>query len=112
MQMQSRALFIATALALLSSCAVEIKDARYCVLAPGAPIVCDNFLSSNQAILTDSEWLALQTQWGATFCEAQSSFADLKTEIEELCSKTACDYPTQQAIKMIFAKIESKRLTQ
>jgi hypothetical protein len=65
--------------------------------------VCDNFLSSNQEILTEAEWQALIAQWlsqGLSLeCTNSQAVADYKDEIEKLCSKTPCSYELKQALK-------------
>lgn len=90
-------------LIILSSCAVQIKDEQFCAPVPGNfGAVCDNFLTANQLILDEAEWLALQAQWQAagqsTECTSSQTLGDIKIELEKLCSKTPCSYPVKQAI--------------
>lgn len=89
-------------LLVISSCAVQIQDATYCALIPGNNgAVCDSFLTSHQQILTQAQWDILQGEWenggNAVECTPSSAVANLKQELELLCSKTACDYQTVQS---------------
>lgn len=93
-----------TAVLLLSSgCAVQIKDYQFCSPIPGnLGAVCDNLLTSNQLILSEADWIALQNTWQtegfATECTTSQAVGDIKSEFEKICSKTKCTYPTIQAI--------------
>ena len=109
---------------LLSSCATTIKDHTFCGLVPsvdsngvihpaGGGANCDNFLTSHQQILSELEWQTMMSTWeqagSVVECTVSDSVGDLKAEIEQLCSKTKCDYQTVQAIyaaldKMIAVK--------
>lgn len=102
------ALCIVTAQLLLSSCSVPIKDEQFCSPVPGnLGAVCDNFLTSNQLILDDPGWQALQASWRAkgqsTECTTSQTLGDIKDELEKLCSKTPCSYPVQKQLD-IFLK--------
>lgn len=104
--------FILMVPSLLTSCAVAIYDEQFCSPIPGGlGAVCDNFLTSNQQILTPDEWNALQSKWvaagEATECTESKTLGDIKAEIEELCSKTPCNYEVQQAITKGLEKIQS-----
>lgn len=94
-----------TAVLLLSSCTVAIKDETFCAVVPGNNgAVCDNFLTSDQKILNEADWGILQMQWEsqgqALECTTSSAVANLKRELEQLCSKTACDYPSSGPAEM------------
>lgn len=91
----------------LNACAVAIHDeALYGDMGDaGASEV--HFLSPGQETISKSQWDTLRF---GMVCMSQPSFSDFKQEIEELCSRTSCGYDVQQAVKMIFAKIESLRL--
>jgi hypothetical protein len=95
----------------LVDCAIPIHDAKFCSPPPGeVGAVCDNFLTSDQQILNETQWGALQTQWiaagQAIECTQSQTLGDIKEEIEQLCSMTKCDYPTQQAITQGLKKIQ------
>lgn len=97
-----------TAALLLSSCAVPIKDEQFCSPLPGdLGAVCDNFLTSNQLILSKAAWDALQKKWGAVECTSAVTIGDLKQELEKLCSVAKCDYATKQLITEGLQKIEA-----
>lgn len=96
--------FILTAQLHLSSCAVKIHDETFCSPVPGyGGAVCDNFLTSNQVILDQLQWEELQASWiGAgqsVECTSSQTVADIKGELEKLCSKTPCTYAMKIAIK-------------
>lgn len=103
-----------TAALLLNSCAIKINDSQWCSPIPqdqGA--VCDNFLTSNQLILDETQWQALQTTWisqgKAVECTNSDTLGDIKTEIEQLCSVTSCDYETQAKIVKGLLKLKNLR---
>ena len=105
-------LCILTGLVLLSSCSVKIKDAQFCAPIPGhLGAVCDNFLTSNQLILDEAGWQALQAQWiaagQATECTQAQTLGDLKSEIEKLCSLAPCNYQVKQKILKGLTKLQS-----
>lgn len=89
---------------------VDIKDFQGCspipnVMSPTPPdlgAVCDQFLVSNQQILSHDEWVATQAQWNAegkgVECVPTSAIADLKKEVEKLCSVVKCNYIIKQKI--------------
>lgn len=97
-------LFTLMAVLTLCNCGtVTIKDARFCSPIPnhyGA--VCDNFLISNQLILSEEEWQEMQLNWERSGwgveCTPSQTLGDIKAEIEKLCSKTECTYQMKQAI--------------
>jgi len=99
-------------LLLCSSCAVPIRDQMFCAEIPGGlGAVCDGFLTSNQEILNQAQWDARKALWihdgNAVECTTSNSVGNLKAEIEELCSKTACDYATlKSAIDNALDKIQ------
>lgn len=99
------------ALGLSSSCSVQIKDEQWCAPIPGdMGAVCDNFLTSNQKLLVEQEWLDLQASWVAqgevTECTSSQTLGDVKAELEKLCSATKCDYQTQQAVSGVKKLLE------
>lgn len=101
---------------LSSGCAVPIKDFRYCSPVPGnLGAVCDNFLTDNQTILDQSQWLALQAEWiaagQAIECTQSQTVGDLKKELEKLCSVTTCAYEVEQQVKQIVSSLEKIETT-
>lgn len=105
-------LFMMTVACLFTSCAVHIHDEPFCALIPGNQgAVCDNFLTSNQQILNEPEWMVLQMKWAtagqATECTTSDSVGDLKAEIEKLCSIAPCDYDTKTKIISGLQKVQA-----
>lgn len=119
MQMQILRSYIPTALLLLlasiicgmSSCVhVPIADFEECSPIPNVVsdtppdfgAACDQFLKSNQQILTHDQWVATQRAWishgNGVNCIPSGALADLKKEIEKLCSVAKCDYATKLII--------------
>ena len=101
---------------LLSSCnSVTIQDEQYC-----APVfdstgevlgaVCDNLLTSNQLILTPSEWVAKVLSWQnagtPVECTTSKALGDTKAIIEKLCSEAKCDYNTKTLLINGLAKVQ------
>ncbi len=99
----------------LSSCATPIHDFQACAEIPGdrctppptqdpliGGAVCDNFLTSNQLTLNRTQWQALKDTWesqgDAVVSIRSSDLANLKAEIEKLCSTTSCTYQQIQQI--------------
>lgn len=100
-----------TALLLINGCAIRVVDEQICSPIPGdLGAVCDNFLTSNQQILTQDAWVNLQATWAsqgyATECTTSQTIGDIKEEIEKLCSVAKCDYDTKQKIVTGLKKIE------
>lgn len=96
------------ALLLLSGCAVQIADMTVCSPIPGTDFAaCDNFLTSDPQTIN---WTTEQSTWAsqgyATECVNSDALGNIKAEIEKLCSLTACDYPTEQAILSGLKKIQ------
>lgn len=108
--------FITMALALfLNSCTVQIHDEQFCSPIPqqgGA--VCDNFLSSNQLILSEHQWQALQMDWMSqgmsVQCTNSQAVGDYKAEIEKLCSKTPCSYDLKKTLQGLNKMLDNGRL--
>lgn len=93
------------------SCAVQIKDFQYCSPVPGnLGATCDQFLTANQQILDEAQWQALQLAWiqsgQAIECTQSQTVADLKAEVEKLCSKTLCTYATAQAVRAVVSGLD------
>lgn len=94
-------------LLLLSSCATTIRDFETCSPIPSESMqnlgaACDNFMTANQRILDPDEWITEQKLWldngDVVECTSSGSIANLKAEIEKLCSRTACNYDAKQAV--------------
>lgn len=101
----------AVLLLLPSGCATTIKDSQWCSPPPGhIGAACDWFLHSDQQILTESQWEALQESWAAKGdaleCTTSTSLGDIKAELEQLCSKTACTYEQVSQLKIAIQNIE------
>lgn len=108
MRMLSLLWFTMTVALLLSSCAIQVKDETVYGVVPGnLGAVADNFLTSNQQILTEAQWQAKMLSWQnaglSTQCVSSQTVGDLKDEIEQLCTRTPCTYETAQAVKVISA---------
>lgn len=111
-------MMMAVLLLSLSSCATAIKDEQFCSPLPGnLGATCDNFLTSNQLILTEDQWQALMAQWiadgNAVECTTSETVGDIKGEIEKLCSGVpwpyTCDYATKSVIINGLTKVMNLR---
>ena len=105
-------MMMAALLLLLSGCATTIHDNTHCALIPsvlngvllpdGGGAACDNFLTSKPQTLNQAAWQAMELSWEtageAVECTTSGALGDLKAEIEDLCSRTSCDYDTTQTI--------------
>lgn len=102
-----------TAALLLSSCGhVPIKDEEFCSPIPdNLGATCDNFLTANQQILDEDQWLALQANWqkagNATECTTSGTVGDIKAELEKLCSVAPCDYAVKAQLLRGLEKIRT-----
>jgi len=67
--------------------------------------VCDDFLTQNQLILTQIQWVALQLSWGVVECTPATTLGSIKAELEQLCSKTPCTYEQAQQLEKAIASI-------
>lgn len=104
------------ALMLLANCQadlpVTINDYEFC--SPPPPFnmgaACDNFLTANARFLSEEQWMQWQndlvTAGKAVECTSSDNIANIKAEIEKLCSVANCDYPTLQKILKGLSKIE------
>lgn len=93
---------------LLSNCSVKIQDMEVCSPIPDTNgAVCDYFLHSEQEILDETQWIDKQASWGSSECMSTQSFANIKIELEQLCSKTKCSDQTKKAIKGITRLINA-----
>jgi hypothetical protein len=98
-----------------SKCAVDVVDFQECAPVPnfvsetppdyGA--VCDQFLVPNQKIISHDEWVTTQKLWLAAgngiSCVPSSAIANLKKEVEKLCSVANCKY---SELKTIIAGLD------
>jgi hypothetical protein len=105
----------------LSACAVQIKDEQFCSLIINPDdfsiitVACDNFLSSNPQTLTGQQWLsqvvASEASGIAPECTTSQALADMKAEVEKLCSEQKCDDQTQAMVTNLvngLTKIHAK----
>lgn len=104
--------FTLMAVPLLNSCSIQIHDFTACALAPGNNgAVCDDFLSSDQHTLTETQWQALQSTWNsqgqAVVCVQSQTIAQIKAEIEKACSSVNCSYQQVAQVLSGLKKIES-----
>lgn len=102
--------------AFTSGCAVQIRDFQFCSPVPGnLGAVCDNFLTDNQLILDEAQWVALQADWithgQAVECTQAQVVGDLKSEIEKLCSVSSCTYETKQKVDQIISSLQKIETT-
>jgi hypothetical protein len=101
----------------LSGCATVIKDGTFCSPFPGPGgtwAACDNFLTKKPQTLNPAQWEVLQQQWilkgWALEVTESDTVGNIKTELEQLCSKTACDDETSQAVDdlvQVLAKMQN-----
>ena len=94
-----------------SSCSIQIHDFTACALVPGNNgASCDDFLSSNQQILTESQWEAMEATWNsqgqAVVCVQSQTIAQIKAEIEKACSEVSCNYQQVSQVLSGLKKIE------
>lgn len=76
-----------------------MKNFQACSPLPGGlGAVCDDFLDSNQQILTPEKWAELQSKWVVTECVAGKTIGDMKITVEDACSEVTCDEQTQLVI--------------
>jgi hypothetical protein len=97
MQKRRALLFTMMVVLLLPSCAVQIHEEDIYSPVPGADgVVESHFLSTKQQILTNEEWqkkiLSMIVQGYSLECTFSNTIANVKEEIEKLCSKTDCEY--------------------
>jgi hypothetical protein len=116
-----KALFLAmTVLPLLSNCAAELHDGPTCNPFPvkagqcrgSMGAACDNFLTANQQILTGPEYEQELEAWESNQCVVEVTnscyLAEMKAELEKLCSLATCT--TDQAVKVKQAVANIDRL--
>jgi hypothetical protein len=92
-----------------ASCAqVKIMDAQVCADIGSQGATCDNFLTSKPVDIPQPEW---DDRRFGQLCISGSAFADIKREIEQLCSANAarCDYETEQAMHDFFTRMDKLR---
>jgi hypothetical protein len=92
-------------LVLLSSgCAVTIHDYTVCSPSPaGDGAFCNNFYNNNAQRLNAAGWEALQRAWIAKGLAIEvtnsQAIADIKGELEKLCSVTDCNEDQQEKVQ-------------
>lgn len=114
-----RGLLLILWIGLFCACAqIPIKDetifgVRY---PPGNGAVSVHTITGPIVDLSEDDWLAEQTAINteneALMCMSSSSFADFKSEIEQLCSMgNYCSYPDVQSMRQFFLKLENLKHT-
>jgi hypothetical protein len=99
-----RLLLTTMGLALLSEgCSTTVHDFQACSPFPGSiGASCDWFLHKDPQTLNEAQWQALilswQSQGQALECTTSGALAQLKAEIEQLCSSAPCSDDTQQKV--------------
>lgn len=99
--------YAVSALMLLSGCAVDISNFTACALVPNnGGAICDDFLQSDQKILTQEEWELKEADWNsqgqAVECTTSDAIGNIKAELEKLCSR----YPCNESVKKSLESIE------
>ena len=87
---------------LCTSCGVSIKDERFYVDLGPSGAVTVNFLTPGSMIILKPQWD--QAREGM-FCMTPAAMADIKREIEQLCSMTQCDYQTAQGLRDFYQRV-------
>jgi hypothetical protein len=84
-------------LAMLSACAqLTIKDFTACAVMPGqSGAACDHYLTSDQTVLTEQEWIALSPGY---LCISPTDYGNIKNELEIACSQLNCSYDQLQTM--------------
>lgn len=82
-------------LPLLSGCAVQIKNERWYGDLGNQGAIYFETLTNVTGSVDKAIWDALRVGMA---CTSTDTLAEIKKEIEELCSSTACDYEKVQAI--------------
>lgn len=100
----------------LSGCAIKIKDSTFCSPIPGGyGAVCDNFITHKPETLSESEWQARIISWEAKGwaleCTTSDAVGNLKSELEQLCSRTTCDNDTSDAVRMVVGVLSKMENT-
>ena len=114
-----RGLLLILWIGLFCSCAqIPIKDetifgVRY---PPGNGAVSVHTITGPIVDLSEDDWLAEQTAINteneALMCMSSNSFADFKSEIEQLCSMgNYCAYSDVQSMRQFFLKLEKVKHT-
>lgn len=105
--MRKRLLLAIMVLLSLNSCAATIHNIPLCSPYPGnIGAHCADFLTSDTQDLTEAQWIALQKQWIVTQCTSDTAALQIKAEIEQLCSLTACTYEQSAQLKKIVASLD------
>lgn len=94
--MPQRLLPILMAAALLNSCAVPIKEEDFYTDKGPDGAVETHFFSTDITDIGKSAWDSMRE---GMVCESAQAIADIKGEIEKLCTKTKCSEETTQALK-------------
>jgi PBP1b-binding outer membrane lipoprotein LpoB len=103
--MLQRLLLILMAVALLSACAVPIKEEDFYTDKGPDGAVETHFFSTDITDIGKEAWDSMRE--GMT-CMSGGAIADIKGEIEKLCTKTKCSEETAKAVKQA---VRALRLT-
>lgn len=95
--------FIATAAV---SCSTQIKDLEFCGDLGADGATCFHTLTPASRNVSKTQWDA--SRFGM-ICTSGDAVAEIKREIEQLCSVTSCDYNTQASIAAFFARAQAVR---
>jgi hypothetical protein len=95
----------------ISGCAVNIADFRFCGLNPNTGNwACDNFLTNDPATLNPTDFItweqSVESSGQVIEVTTSNAIGSIKTELEQLCTKTSCTYPTQQALKKAIKELD------
>lgn len=99
--MENSFIWTALLLLMLNGCAVQIKNERwYGDLGPRGAIYFET-LSNATGSVSKAEWDAMRVGMA---CTTTDTLAEIKKEIEELCSSTACDY---EKVSRVLGKFQA-----
>lgn len=94
-------------LVLCSGCAIPIQEESfYTDKGPDGAVITHFFDPSYQDI-SKAAWDSMRE---GMVCMSASAIGDLKAEIEQLCSRTACDEKTVQTFREAFARVHDVQL--
>lgn len=84
----------------ICSCAVEVKEETFYTDAGDNGAIISHFYSSDSSVMGKAAWDSVRE--GMT-CMGPQAIGDIKSEIEDLCSKQSCDEATQGRIREIWS---------
>lgn len=95
---------MALPLLLLSSCAIPIQEENFYTDKGPDGAVETHFFSTDEVDIGKTAWDEMRE--GMT-CMSGQAIADIKLEIEELCSKTSCNEQTLTQALAAVARVQS-----